>query len=60
MAERRKSTVVKRAGEPSTWAGLAVLALLARARWPQYAEAIDAGALVLSGGAVALPERRTE
>ena len=37
-----------------------VLALLARARWPQYGEAIDAAALVLSGGAVALPERRAD
>ena len=51
-------TISRRAAEPSSWAGAAVLLMLARAKWPQYAEAIEAAAVVLSGGAVMLPERK--
>lgn len=49
--------VFKRLQEPSTLGGLAVLALFARARWPEYAALLDGVAAVLGGGAVVLPER---
>lgn len=49
--------VLRRMQEPSTLGGLAVLALFARARWPEYAAVLDGLAAVLGGGAVVLPER---
>jgi len=49
--------ILRRMQEPSTLGGLAVLALFARARWPEWGAALDAVAAVLGGGAVVLPER---
>lgn len=50
-------SALQRMKEPSTLGGLAVLALFARARWPEYAAVLDSLAAVLGGGAVVLPER---
>jgi len=43
--------------EPSTYAGLAILAGFARHIWPHYAPILDAAAAALAGGAVVTPER---
>jgi hypothetical protein len=43
--------------EPSTYAGLAILAGFARHIWPNYGPILDAAAAALAGGAVAVPER---
>lgn len=49
--------ILSRLREPSTYAGLAILAGFARHLWPQYQPILDAAAAALAGGAVAVPER---
>lgn len=46
-----------RAKEPSTLAGLSLLAMFLRLKFPAYAPVLDGVAAVLGGGAVVLPER---
>lgn len=46
----------KRFGEGSTYAGLAMAAMLAGQAWPQYADLIHAAVGVLAGGAVVVPD----
>lgn len=49
--------ILARLREPSTYAGLAILAGFARHIWPSYGSILDAVAAALAGGAVAVPER---
>jgi hypothetical protein len=50
-------TILARAKEPSTLAGLSMLAVFLRLKFPAYAPVLDSLAAVLGGGAVVLPER---
>jgi len=57
MYSRKKNIIAARVAEPSTHAGLAMLAQVAGAFFPQYAAIAQAATVLFGTIAVALPEK---